>query len=349
MGLTWASARVSRGALIAAQYGGQGLRPAGRDGRLYACPVQGNDGHTRGGQRRTKGLLALSAAALSIGAFGVSGGAAAGGESSPEAERALEGAVEAVGTPAQPAGGDATIALHQLQLSYPDLRAPTSAAPGPCCSARRRARPALPRISSDRTGTPPRRADSPVCTKHFCVHWVDTERRRAPDGRQQRTRRRWCSRLRREDPAHRRAVLLQGEQEAGLAEGRRATATAAATRKIDVYLSQIGNVGLFGYANTDQGQSGGNRRFSYLVLDNDYKEFAPLTPLQPLQVTVAHEYNHILQFGIDYNEQLWMFEASATWMEEQVYPAVSDWLRYVPGLRGLDRRADHQGPRRPTD
>ena len=68
------------------------------------------------------------------------------------------------------------------------------------------------------------------------------------------------------------------------------------------------------------------------MLDNDYKEFAPLTPLKALQVTVAHEYNHILQFGIDYNEQVWMFEASATWMEEQVYPAVSDWLRYVPAF-----------------
>ena len=119
--------------------------------------------------------------------------------------------------------------------------------------------------------------------------------------------------------------------------------------KIDVYLSQIGNVGLFGYANTDPGESQRQQRYAYLVLDNDYKEFAPLTPLKALQVTVAHEYNHILQFGIDYNQQIWMFEASATWMEEQVYPAVSDWLRYVPAFAAstaepLTRALGRPGP-----
>jgi len=48
---------------------------------------------------------------------------------------------------------------------------------------------------------------------------------------------------------------------------------------------------------------------------------------------MAHEYAHVLQFTYDSRvsgRDLWMLESTATWMEEQVYPAIDDYLRYVP-------------------
>ena len=71
-----------------------------------------------------------------------------------------------------------------------------------------------------------------------------------------------------------------------------------------------------------------------------------------MQVTVAHEYNHILQFNYDVFEDVWLFEDTATWAEEQVYPGINDYLNYLPGVRGQaagpdDRqRASRSTPRR---
>jgi hypothetical protein len=50
----------------------------------------------------------------------------------------------------------------------------------------------------------------------------------------------------------------------------------------------------------------------------------------PLEVTAAHEYNHILQFGMDSWEDGWMFESTATWAEDKVYPSINDYLNYMP-------------------
>ncbi|HEX6711809.1 MAG TPA: fibronectin type III domain-containing protein, partial [Thermoleophilaceae bacterium] len=43
----------------------------------------------------------------------------------------------------------------------------------------------------------------------------------------------------------------------------------------------------------------------------------------------AHEYNHVLQDAYDFVEDPWMFEATAVYMEEKVYPAINDYLNYV--------------------
>ena len=46
-------------------------------------------------------------------------------------------------------------------------------------------------------------------------------------------------------------------------------------------------------------------------------------------MTFAHEYNHILQFGYDAFQDPWFAESTATWMEDQVYNGINDYLRYV--------------------
>ncbi|HET8949297.1 MAG TPA: MXAN_6640 family putative metalloprotease, partial [Solirubrobacteraceae bacterium] len=99
----------------------------------------------------------------------------------------------------------------------------------------------------------------------------------------------------------------------------------------DVYLKDVGDEGIYGYASTDPGQSG-RTRFAYLVLDNDYapSQFPGYTdPLQPMQVTAAHEYNHVLQYAYDTLQDTWMFESTATWSEDKVFDAVNDYVFYL--------------------
>jgi hypothetical protein len=44
-------------------------------------------------------------------------------------------------------------------------------------------------------------------------------------------------------------------------------------------------------------------------------------------VTIAHEYNHVLQFRVDANTDGWLFESTAVWSEDKVFPNDND---YVP-------------------
>jgi hypothetical protein len=118
--------------------------------------------------------------------------------------------------------------------------------------------------------------------------------------------------------------------------------------KVDVYVADICSEGtqncVFGYASPDDASNECNRApfrcFAYLVLDNDYQpqEFDYEEPGIPMRVTTAHEYNHILQYRIDTNQDPWMLEATAVWAEEQVFPDDNDWLFYV---RVWARGSDH--------
>jgi hypothetical protein len=173
---------------------------------------------------------------------------------------------------------------------------------------------------------------SPACSPHFCVHWVEQgldapePGDRGGDG----------------VPDYVERVLRVAERvhqvengKLGWREPRSDGRQGGRRGKTDVYLSQIGGE-LFGYAAPDRGQATKQHRIprrlhGYLVLDNDYSafEFPGTKPLADLQVTFAHEYNHILQFGYDAYQDPWFAEASATWMEDQVYNGINDYLRYV--------------------
>jgi hypothetical protein len=173
---------------------------------------------------------------------------------------------------------------------------------------------------------------SPACSPHFCVHWVDQgldapelsdrDGDGAPDFVE--------TVLRVAERVH----TVENER-LGWREPRSDGRRGGRQGKTDVYLSQIGGE-LFGYAAPDRGQATAEHRIprrlhGYLVLDNDYSpfEFPKTKPLEDLQVTFAHEYNHILQFGYDAYQDPWFAEASATWMEDQVYNGINDYLRYV--------------------
>ena len=102
--------------------------------------------------------------------------------------------------------------------------------------------------------------------------------------------------------------------------------------KVDVYIKQLGDQGIFGYATVDAGQSD-NKQSSYLVMDNDYvqAEYPRYAdPVAPMQVTAAHEYNHVIQFGYDVLQDSWFFESTAVWMEDKVYDEINDYVSYLP-------------------
>jgi hypothetical protein len=173
---------------------------------------------------------------------------------------------------------------------------------------------------------------SPACSRHFCVHWVvqglDAPEPTDRDGDGL--------------PDYVETVLRVAERvhrvengRLGWREPRSDGRQGGRNGKTDVYLSQIGGE-LFGYAAPDRGQATRQHRIprrlhGYLVLDNDYSpfEFPRTKPLADLQVTFAHEYNHILQFGYDAYQDPWFAEASATWVEDQVYNGIDDYFRYV--------------------
>ena len=173
---------------------------------------------------------------------------------------------------------------------------------------------------------------SPACSRHFCVHWVaegldapnlsDRNGDGVPD---------FVERVLR---VAERVHSIENEK-LGWREPRSDGQKGGRRGKTDVYLSQIGGE-LFGYAAPDRGQATEEHRIprrlhGYLVLDNDYSpfEFPGTNPMEDLQVTFAHEYNHILQFGYDAYQDPWFAEASATWMEDQVFNRINDYLRYV--------------------
>ena len=67
---------------------------------------------------------------------------------------------------------------------------------------------------------------------------------------------------------------------------------------------------------------------SYMVIRNNYINF-PLPELENIKVTVAHEYFHAIQFGYDGWEMPWLLEASAVWMEEEMYDDINDCYQYM--------------------
>jgi len=177
----------------------------------------------------------------------------------------------------------------------------------------------------------PEAKNSPACSRHFCVHWVD-QGLDAPN---------LSDHNGNGIPDFVERVLRVAEhvhdvenEKLGWREPRSDGHMGGRNGKTDVYLSQIGGE-LFGYAAPDRGQAKRGRiprrLHGYLVLDNDYSafEFPHTKPLNDLEVTFAHEYNHILQFGYDAYQDPWFAESSATWMEDQVYNGIDDYLRYV--------------------
>ncbi len=117
--------------------------------------------------------------------------------------------------------------------------------------------------------------------------------------------------------------------------------------RLDVYLEDqndtFGAGDLFGYTDTFGGFVGDNpttptrekrTAYGFVSLDNDYDpdQFGlyDLDPLDAMRTTAAHEFNHTLQSAYDDEDvHSWLYEATATWMEDEVYPEIGDARSYL--------------------
>ena len=71
-----------------------------------------------------------------------------------------------------------------------------------------------------------------------------------------------------------------------------------------------------------------NAYLSYMIMRNNYIGF-PNTELENIQVTAGHEFFHAIQLGYDGDEELWLMESTAVWMEEETYDEVNDCYQYM--------------------
>jgi hypothetical protein len=213
---------------------------------------------------------------------------------------------------------------------------PGASARGPRVFRRPAARPTDHPDPNRHSYSVPEAPKSPACTAHFCVHWVSQgvdapslvdangfdDGDGVPDYVEQ------------VEAVAEHVHSVENEQ-LGWREPKSDGRRGGGVGKTDIYLSEIGG-SLFGYAAPDRGQASPGHRLprrlhGYLVLDNNYEpfEFPRTTPLADLEVTLAHEYNHILQFNYDAYQDPWFAESTAVWMEDQVYNGINDYLRYV--------------------
>ncbi|GAB4008326.1 MXAN_6640 family putative metalloprotease [Nocardioides ultimimeridianus] len=102
--------------------------------------------------------------------------------------------------------------------------------------------------------------------------------------------------------------------------------------RFDVYLTDLGARGLYGYCAPETRVKGQPLAASgYCVLDNDFAKSQYGAPRQiSLEVTAAHEFFHAIQFGYDFRADPWLMESTAVWMEESYADAANDNRRYLP-------------------
>jgi hypothetical protein len=102
--------------------------------------------------------------------------------------------------------------------------------------------------------------------------------------------------------------------------------------RLDVYLADTGADHLYGYCTTDDPDwwDFAADLSAYCVFDDDFSPTQFGAPaLDGLRVTAAHELFHAVQFAYDFGEDPWLMEATATWMEDEVYDGVDDNLQFL--------------------
>lgn len=107
------------------------------------------------------------------------------------------------------------------------------------------------------------------------------------------------------------------------------------SNKYDIYVK---STNAYGWTNFDYPKVGDNKNslnitennayISHIIMNNNYIGF-PNTELENIQVTAGHEYFHAIQLGYDGDEEIWLLEATATWMEEETYDDVNDCYQYM--------------------
>ena len=109
--------------------------------------------------------------------------------------------------------------------------------------------------------------------------------------------------------------------------------------RFDFYLKDILKEDILGYAqpeavigdNPNSPLSESWASYGYMVIENDFQGVT--APLSVMRATIAHEFNHIIQFGYDIAEPArWLYEATASWTEIRTLPDEEDATRYTQAV-----------------
>lgn len=110
--------------------------------------------------------------------------------------------------------------------------------------------------------------------------------------------------------------------------------------RTDIYVRDLGGAYL-GWSARDNRSCGDNPRTpqrervacsAFLSIHNHLRR-PGLDSSDLIQLSVAHEFMHIVQHGIDSAEPAdWMWEAWAVWAEEQVFDEINAYLHFLPPL-----------------
>ena len=107
----------------------------------------------------------------------------------------------------------------------------------------------------------------------------------------------------------------------------------------DVYVNNLNNV-FYGYTtpenlsdsftgnNENSPQIENNAVTSYIVINNDLKSMN-CENFNCIKTTFAHEFFHAIQLGYDSRDPLWFLEATATWIEDEVFDEINDNYQYL--------------------
>ena len=100
----------------------------------------------------------------------------------------------------------------------------------------------------------------------------------------------------------------------------------------DVY---VHNIYEYGYTTADRPvvETSHDDYTSWIEIDNDFTH-TPTKGLDAMRVTAAHEFFHMIQIGYrSYTETIlsaiFLFESTATWMEDMVFDDVNDYYNYL--------------------
>jgi hypothetical protein len=234
----------------------------------------------------------------------------------------LRGVRSKFGHVARPPGRDATLVLRDLAVRLRFLSGAERAQ-----AERILARPDDGDVPIGNGWTAPRGSQQTQCDPNVCVHWVD--RAGDPD--------RATTAFKDDVRTTMAEVWSQEITTIGYREplDDSASANHGPDGRLDVYLEDLGTAGVFGYCASDDPNLANRTIFAisaYCVLDNDYSALQYGTSQQPvefLQVTAAHEFNHASQFAYDAFEDLWLMEGTAANMEETVFPHVNDNITFL--------------------
>jgi hypothetical protein len=171
-----------------------------------------------------------------------------------------------------------------------------------------------------------------LCNSRFCVWWVertsdapslrDRNRNRVPD---------WVDTTRRIFDQVWRAEVGRMNYRRPRPDWR--SRHRGPNGKLDIYVADVGDLGLYGYCTSDDPARARRRAVSaYCVVDDDFsrRQFAgSAIGVKALRVTAAHEFFHAVQYAYDWLEDLWLMEGTATWIEDEVFDRIDDNRQYL--------------------